>query len=115
MSLLDDAFEYFIVMDRRTVDDEYGGIETVYVNGAEIEGALVYDGSTQAKVAQAMGATSLYTLTVRKNIALDYHDVIKRERDGKYFRLTTGNDDMKTPMGAGLNMRQYQAEEWVLP
>ena len=115
MSLLDDAFESFTILDKQTRSDGYGGTETVYVDGASIEGAIVYDGSTQAKVAQAMGVTALYTLTVRKEIVLDYHDVLRREKDGQIFRLTTDSDDLKTPRTAGLNMRQYQAEEWILP
>lgn len=114
MSLLDEAFEDFVILDKRTVPDGYGGVITTYVDGASIRGAIVYDGSTQAKVAQAMGVTSLYTLTVKKEIVLDYHDVLRRERDKQIFRLTTDSDDAKTPKNAGLNMRQYQAEEWIL-
>lgn len=115
MSLLDEAFENFTIIDKRTSPDGYGGTTTEYVDGATIQGAIVFDGSNQAKVAQAMGVTSLYTLTVRKNIVLDYHDVLRRDKDGQYFRLTTDSDDLKTPNSAGLDMRQYQAEEWILP
>ena len=66
------------------------------------------------RVAQAMGATSVYTLTVKKNVMLDYHTIIRRESDKKIFRLTSNSDDKKTPEEAGLNMRQYNAEEWQL-
>lgn len=114
MSLLDEAFEQFTILDKTTAPDGYGGIETTYVDGASFQGAIVYDGSNQAKVAQAMGVTSLYTLTVRKDVILNYHDIIRRETDGQIFRLTTDSDDLKTPKNAGLNMRQYQAEEWIL-
>jgi hypothetical protein len=61
-----------------------------------------------------MGVTSAYTLTVRKNVALDYHTVIRRESDKKIFRITSNSDDKKTPEEAALNMRQYSAEEWNL-
>ncbi len=114
MSLLDEAFEKFTILNKQIAPDGYGGVTTEYVNGATIQGAIVYDGSNQAKVAQAMGVTALYTLTVRKDIVLDYHDILRREKDGQIFRLTTDSDDLKTPKSAGLNMRQYQAEEWIL-
>lgn len=114
MSLLDEAFEEFTILDKRTVPDGYGGVETTYVDGASFKGAIVYDGSTQAKVAQAMGVTALYTLTVHKDIILNYHDILRREKDGQIFRLTTDSNDLKTPKSATLNMRQYQAEEWIL-
>ena len=114
MSLLDNAFEDFTVINKTIVDDGYGGTTTVYTDGATIKGAMVFNSSTQMKVAQAMGVTSAYTLTVRKSIELDYHTVLRRESDKKIFRLTSNSDDKKTPEEAHLNMRQYDAEEWKL-
>lgn len=114
MSLLEEAYEDFTVMNKSIVDDGYGGIATVWSDGATIQGAIVFDSSTQMKVAQAMGVTSAYTLTVRKSIELDYHTVIRRKSDNKVFRLTSNSDDKKTPNSAGLNMRQYSAEEWTI-
>ena len=114
MSLLDSVFETFTVVNKSVVDDGYGGMTTVWVDGATIQGAMTFDTSTQMKIAQAMGATAAYTLTVRKSVELDYHTVLRREIDGKIFRLTSNSDDKKTPPSAGLNMRQYTAEEWTL-
>lgn len=114
MSLLENAYEDFTIINKAIVDDGYGGQETVWTDGATIKGAMVFDNSTQMKVAQAMGVTSAYTLTVKKNIELDYHTVLRRENDGKIFRLTSNSDDKKTPESAALNMRQYSAEEWKL-
>lgn len=114
MSLLDNAYEDFTVVNKSIVDDGYGGTTTVWTDGATIKGAIVFDSSAQMKVAQAMGVTSAYTLTVQKDIALDYHTVIRRESDKKIFRLTSNSDDRKTPEEATLNMRQYSAEEWDL-
>ena len=114
MSLLENAYEDFTVVNKSIVDDGYGGTTIVWTDGVTIKGAMVYDSSTQMKVAQAMGVTSAYTLTVKKNIELDYHTVIRREADKKIFRLTSNSDDKKTPEEAALNMRQYSAEEWKI-
>ncbi len=114
MSLLDNAYEDFTVINKAIIDDGYGGTATDWVDGATIKGVMVFDGSTQMKVAQAMGVTSAYTLTVKKNVVLDYHTVLRRESDKKIFRLTSDSDDKKTPEEATLNMRQYSAEEWKL-
>lgn len=114
MSLLESAYEDFTVINKTVTDDGYGGTTTVWTDGTTIKGAMVYDGSTQIKIAQAMGVTSVYTFIVKKNIGLDYHTVIRRESDKKIFRLTNNADDMKTPNTAGLNMREYSAEEWKL-
>ena len=115
MSLLTEAFEDFVVINKTTVPDGYGGTTTIYTEGIPIQGAMPYDNSTQTKIAQAMGVKNTYTLTVRKNVELDYHTILKRTRDNIYFRLTSGADDNKTPKSAGLNMRQYDAEEFAIP
>ena len=114
MSLLDAAFEAFTILDKSTTDDGYGGVITTYKDGATITGAMVHNHSSQTQIAEALGSTSSYTLTVRKNVELDYHTIIRREADKQIFRLTSNSDDLKTPNGAGLNMRQYTAEEWKL-
>ena len=114
MSLLEEAYEDFTIINKAIVDDGYGGTTTAWTDGAKIKGAIIFDGSTQMKIAQAMGVTGTYTLTVKKNIELDYHTILRRERDKKIFRLTSNSDDKKTPESAALNMRQYSAEEWKL-
>ena len=114
MSLLDSAYEDFTIINKAVVDDGYGGTTVVWSDGATISGAVVFDSSTQMKVAQAMGVTSAYTLTVRKSNDLDYHTVLRRESDKKIFRITSNSDDKQTPISAGLDMKQYSAEEWKL-
>lgn len=114
MSLIDEAFEKFTVINKAIVDDGYGGQDIIWTDGATFNGAIVFNGSTQMKIAQAMGVNSTYTLTVRKNIDLDFHTVVRRDSDRKIFRLTSNSDDKKTPDSAGLDMKQYSAEEWLL-
>jgi hypothetical protein len=115
MSLLDKAMESYIILNKTTVDDGYGGYVNTWTEGAKIQGAMVFNSSLQARVAEAQGVTSVYTFTTKKNINLNYHDVVRRVRDGKIFRVTSDGDDLFTPNSAGLNMRQVTCEEWVLP
>ena len=111
MSLLEEAFEDFTVMNKSVVDDGYGGITTDWTEGATIKGAMVYNGSNEMRIAQALGSTASYVFTCKKDLLFDYHDVIKRVRDGQLFRFTNNSDDNRTPNSAGLNMRQYDAEQ----
>lgn len=114
MSLLDDAFEPFVMLDRVTTEDGYGGIITSWTEGATFQAAATFDSSTQARVAAVQGAYDRYKITTRKAVTLQYYDVVKRLSDNKIFRVTTDGDDVKTPSSAALDMRQVDAEEWKL-
>lgn len=114
MSLLSEAMENCIMLDKTTTSDGYGGYVIDWKEGAPINAAIVLDSSMEARVAEKQGVTALYTITTNKNINLQYHDVLKRVRDGKVFRVTSDGDDKHTPMSANLNMRQVSAEEWNL-
>lgn len=115
MSLLSEAMEKCVMLDKRTQSDGYGGYTSTYVEGAEFKAAIVFDSSMQARTAGVQGVTSLYTITTEKAINLQYHDVFKRLRDNKIFRVTSDGDDKLTPASATLNMRQVTGEEWELP
>lgn len=111
MSLLDESMKECVIMDKTTVEDGYGGYRNEWKEGAKILAAIVLDNSIEAKVAEKQGVTALYTVTTRKNVNLQYHDIFKRTSDGKLFRVKSDGDDAKTPESAGLNMRQVSAEE----
>lgn len=115
MSLLSEAMESFVMVDKRTQSDGYGGYIITWVDGAEFDAAVVYDSSLTARRAEKEGVTALYTVITKKNMNLQYHDVFRRVRDGKVFRVTSDGDDNQTPKSASLNMRQVNAEEWEIP
>lgn len=115
MSLLLEAMESCTMFDKTTVDDGYGGFIPSYVQGAKFQAALVVDDSYRAQLALSEGAKEVYKVTTRRSVNLQYHDVFKRDSDGKILRVLTDGDDVKTPRSAGLDMRQVRAEEWSLP
>lgn len=114
MSLLSDAMTACVMLNKQTHSDGYGGYTTTWADGAEFDAAVVLDTSMEARIGEKQGVTALYTITTSKALNLQYHDVFRRVKDGKIFRVTSDGDDKHTPASAGLNMRQVSAEEWVL-
>ena len=114
MSLLSSAMDNCILLDKKTVSDGRGGYITTWEDGAEFKSAVTFDSSMQARIGESQGVKALYTVTTGKAMNLQYHDVFRRESDGKIFRVTSDGDDKKTPDVAGLNMRQVTAEEYSL-
>lgn len=114
MSLLTEAMEACVLLNKATAPDGYGGYITTWVDGAAFEAAIVFDTSLEARRADAEGVKSLYTVTTTRALTLEYHDVFRRVRDGKILRVTSDGDDKFTPGSASLDMRQVTAEEWTL-
>lgn len=114
MSLLEEAFEPCKILDKSTAPDGYGGVITTYVEGADINAAIVYDESLAARTASVQGVKDLYTITTKKSVVLQFHDVIKRVSDGKVLQVTTDGKDNHTPESAALNMRVVRAQEFTV-
>ena len=114
MSLLSDALERCVYLNKQESPDGYGGTMTTWAEGAEFDAAITFDTSIEARRAEAQGVSSLYTVTTPRAITLEYHDVFRRVRDGKVFRVTSDGDDKFTPSSTALDMRQVTAEEWSL-
>lgn len=112
MSLIDDFMDKCIMLNKVTTADGYGGYITTWMEGAEFDAAITFDTSMEARTADKAGVTSLYTVTTGRALMLEYHDVFRRIRDGKVFRVTSDGDDKFTPASAALDMRQVTAEEW---
>ena len=112
MSLLSEAMEKCVYLNKQVTPDGYGGYDTTWADGAEFDAAIVFDTSIEARRAEAQGVSSVYTVTTSKALTLEYHDVFRRISDGKIFRVTSDGDDKYTPQSATLNMRQVTAEEF---
>ena len=115
MSLIDTFKTTCTLLEKRRLPDGEGGFITSWADGPQFQAAIVHDQSLQAQVAEKQGVTSLYTVTVDKNVALEFHDVFRRESDGETFRVTTDAKDVQTPGVASFSFAQVKAEKWRLP
>lgn len=114
MSLLNQAYEDVVLMDRRRQPDGEGGWITEWLDSVEFKAAITFDTSMESRIGEKQGVTSRYTITTNKGAKLEYHDIIRRLRDGKIFRVTSDGDDKQTPKSASFQFLQVTAEEWVL-
>ena len=113
MSLLTQAMEDVVMLEKKRVPDGEGGFTTKWAEGVPFKAAITFDNSMEARTAEKQGVTSLYTVTVPLNAKLEYHDSFKRLRDGKVFRVTSDGDDKITPERASFQFAQVTAEEWI--
>lgn len=114
MSLLEQAMEDVILLEKTRVPDGEGGFIAKWSEGAVFKAAVTFDTSMESRIAEKQGVTSRYTVTTRKSAMLEFHDVFRRISDGKIFRVTSDGDDKYSPNSSSLNMRQVTAEEWSI-
>lgn len=112
--LLSAVNEIFCFMDKTRVSDGVGGTKPAWTEGIEFEVAPNLDSSTEARIGEVQGLTSVYTFLVKKGTELEYHDVIKRKKDGKTFRVTSDGKEKQTPAISAMDMELITAEEWEL-
>lgn len=111
--MLIDAFKVPCTLVEKTrVPDGEGGWRTTWTDGPSFNAAIVLDSTINARIAEAEGATGVYTVTTERNVEMDFHDAFRRDSDGQVFRVTKVNDS--TPSPATFQFNQYQAEEWAL-
>lgn len=104
-----------IVMDKTTEEDkEFGGIITVWKEGAHFMGTLVAKNSTEVRIAQQQGAKALYTLVTDKKIMLTRDMMVRRASDAADFRVTADSIDMKAPDFSAIQYAQCPVERVVL-
>lgn len=114
MSLIDAMMEDFVYVNKSKTEDPEGGTITEWIEGATFRAVAVLDTSMQARIAEREGVTNVYTITTSKNVELEYHEVIKRLKDGKIFRITSDGSDNASPNVSTLDIRQVTAEKWEL-
>lgn len=112
--LIDAFMADCVMMDKRTVPDGIGGFVNEWTEGAAFQAAIVKDNTLQAKVAEKDGVTELYTVTFKRSLPMQFHDVFKRLEDGAIFRVTSNVTDSTTPKVASFQFGQVSAERWVL-
>lgn len=116
MSLLDKFSEEFVLLDRRRAPDGESGFNTTWVEtDVIITMPQAHNTTVEAQKAEKEGTASTYSFYPPKGVNLEFHDVIKRKRDGQIFRITSNTGDKYTPDNSRLNIGYVTAEKWELP
>ena len=114
-TLLDSMTESFVMLDRRTVQTPTGGFTSVWQDGVTFQAVIRKDSTMQARVAEKQGVTELYTIVVQKGFPLNYHDVIRRVKDGLTYRVTSNIADKEAPERSSIKVGAVTAERWDIP
>jgi len=102
-----------MVVAKQTPDGS-GGFITEWTEGEAFTAAISRNSSIEARIAEAAGTVSVFTVTTPRSVELKYHDVFKRLEDGAIFRVTSDNKEKKTPACSAMDYARAAAEAWRL-
>lgn len=115
MSLIESMMEDCVFLNHVREDDPYGGYTDTWTEGASLKAAVIKNNTTEAQIAEKSGIEEIFTIVTKKSVELDYHDVIKRLKDGTIFRVTSRTKDSSAPAQSTVQIAKVTAERWVLP
>lgn len=106
--------DHCVLLEKKRIPDGLGGWTTQWTDGAEFDAAILKDNTLQARIAEKDGVSELYTITVKRNFPLEFHDVFRRVSDGQVFRVTSNMKDNTSPTFSSIDIGQVNAEAYVL-
>lgn len=112
---IQDYYEQFVFIEKRSESDGMGGFEVAYVEGATFMAGINIDNSTEMKIAEQQGLKTVYSINTDKNVPLQYQDIVLRKKDNTYFRITSNPNDLETPTRANISFKLMSAEKIDLP
>lgn len=113
-TLFEQQMESCHIVDKTTVPDGRGGVETVYIEGAPIDVAFSFNDSVSVVIADQEKVTDMYTLITKRKVVLLAGDIIKRDKDASTFKIETNSTDSTPPEISALDMRQVKAKKFKL-
>lgn len=114
-TLLDSMAEECVLVEKRTVQTPTGGYTQVWQDGVTFYAVVRKDNTLQGRVAEKQGVTELYTIVVQKGFPLNYHDVLRRVKDGNTYRVTSNIADNEAPVKSSVQIGSVTAERWDIP
>ena len=115
VNLLDSIMETCTILDRVSVSDNVLGFNSAWHPGATFQAAIIKSSTVEARLAEKLGVTEVYTVATAKGFGLSYHDVFRRESDGQIFRVTGNQKDSEAPEASTVKIGKVSAERWELP
>lgn len=115
MNLLESMMESCTMLDRVTASDGVFGFSFRWADGATFDATIIKASTTEARLAEKLGVTEVYTVVTAKGFGLAYHDVFRRNSDGQIFRVTENQRDSEAPEASTVKIGKVSAERWELP
>lgn len=108
MSLLNDYAHTCVFVEKRRIPDGGGGYRVEWTEGAEFENYQELNTTMEARIAEGIGVTSVYSALVRKDVPIEYGDYFKDRSTDTVYRVTSRPEDKEAPKSASPTIRSLK-------
>ena len=97
MSFFFDGFDEYILKNRKTVDDGYGGAVTTWEDGATVKASFDLGSAAEIRQAEAQALRTVYTASFPIDTPVRYNDYLEDVKTGAIYRVTADPRENTTP------------------
>lgn len=108
--LIFDMMEKCQKLTRNTEPDLVGSYTETWTAGNVFSASIIKNSTTEAIIAEKQGIKELFTVVVRSDVPLAYHDVFKRLKDNAIFQVTSESTDSEAPARSTVKITKVTAE-----
>ena len=113
--MIEKWFEPFTLLESSRAADGLGGTVAAPAPVLQFQGALTFSPGNEVNAAGQPLLTQQPMLLHEYNITLSPGDLIRREKDGAFYRAADTSGSMRAPAFSSLRLCQVQVERVVLP
>ena len=118
MSLLKARERQCVILIENRVPDRAGGETVTWTEGEEFANRPALDTSMEARKAEKLGVSSVYSGMIDADVPLRYGDIFRDTVSGATFRVTSRPEENQAPLCASPMLRgkmYFTAERVELP
>lgn len=109
MSLLNDFGAECVLLEKKRTPDGEGGFLVTWFDGITFVNHSALDSTMQARIAEAQGVSSVYTVLVDKNVPIEYGDYYRDKNTGETYRVTSRPQEKEAPKSASALLRSMKS------
>ena len=113
--MIEKWFEPFMLLEKNTQPDGYGGERITFTDDAPFSGVLTWTRDTPITAAQRLALEESPALLHEYDLTLEPGDHVRRETDGAVYKVVSHSGSLRAPAFSGLRFCQAAVERVVFP
>lgn len=113
--MIEKWFEPFMLLERSSVPDGMGGELLCDEETLPFQGVVTFTAGDSLTLGGQPALRETPVLLHEYDVTLSPGDIVRREKDGAVYRISSRSDSLRAPAFSGLHFAQVHVERVVVP